>query len=84
MGPERGSAQRYPVVLRVCSHQSTWQSPWTEGEGIRLSPPRAEPRDSPPGREGGTARVLVRFWSEILADKSGLAAVGIRPALPPG
>ena len=46
------------------------------------SPCRAS--DSPPGREGGNARGLVRFWSEILADKSGLAAVGLRPALPPG
>ena len=34
MGPERGSAQRYPVVLRDCSLQSTWQYPWTEGEGF--------------------------------------------------
>lgn len=42
---EGGGKQRYPVALPGCSIQRTWHSPWGEGEGVRLSPPRAEPPD---------------------------------------
>lgn len=81
---EGGGAQRYLVALPGCSIQSTWHYPWKEGAGIQLSPPQAELWDIPQGRKGGSVRELVRFWGEILADKSGLAEVAIRPALHSG
>lgn len=46
------------------------------GHSAFSSPCRASGQSS---RAGGTAREPTRFWSEILADKSGLAAIGIRP-----
>lgn len=69
------------MVLPGCSIQSTWHYPWSEGEGIQLTPPHAEPRNIPQKRAEGSVRELVRFFSEILADDSGLTVDGICLAL---